>query len=82
MMSKERELLRRVRDTLRELKETHYDLYWDIQTALDQPEQEPIAWMVETSFNGKPISEFYKVKPATRTCKYCKVTELYKGSND
>ena len=35
MMSRERELLKRVRDTLLELKETHYDLYWDIQTALD-----------------------------------------------
>jgi hypothetical protein len=35
MMSKERELLKRVRDTLLGLKETHYDLYWDIQTALD-----------------------------------------------
>ena len=34
-MSKERELLKRVRDTLLELKETHYDLYWDIQAALD-----------------------------------------------
>ena len=36
-MSRERELLKRVRDTLLELKETHYDLYWDIQTALDHP---------------------------------------------
>jgi hypothetical protein len=45
-VSKERELLQRVRDVLRGLKETHYDLYWDIQTALDQPEQvqEPVAW--------------------------------------
>jgi hypothetical protein len=34
-MSKERELLKRVRDTLHELKETHYDLYWDIQAELD-----------------------------------------------
>ena len=34
-----KELLKRVRDTLHELEETHYDLYWDIQTALDQPEQ-------------------------------------------
>ena len=34
-MNKERELLKRVRDTLLGLKETHYDLYWDIQTALD-----------------------------------------------
>ena len=39
-MSKERELLKRVRDTLLELKETHYDLYWDIQTALDHPSVE------------------------------------------
>jgi hypothetical protein len=44
-MNKERELLIRARDVLRGLKETHYDLYWDIQTALDQPEQEPVAWM-------------------------------------
>ena len=36
-MSRERELLKRVRDTLLELKETYYDLYWDIQTALDHP---------------------------------------------
>jgi hypothetical protein len=42
-MSEERELLKRVRDTLLELKETHYDLYWDIQTALDQPESEPLS---------------------------------------
>ena len=34
-MSRERELLQKVRDTLRGLKETHYDLYWDIQTVLD-----------------------------------------------
>ena len=34
-MSKERELLKRVRDTLRGLEETHYDLYWDIQAELD-----------------------------------------------
>ena len=46
-MSKERELLVRARDVLRGLKETHYDLYWDIQTALDQPEQEPVAWSDE-----------------------------------
>lgn len=36
-MSKERELLKRVRDALLGLKETHYDLYWDIQTVLDHP---------------------------------------------
>ena len=45
-MSKEKALLKKVRDTLHELKETHYDLYWDIQAALDQPEQEPVAWKV------------------------------------
>ena len=38
-MNKERELLKRVRDTLLGLKETHYDLYWDIQTALDLREE-------------------------------------------
>ena len=47
-MSKERELLKRVRDALRVLKQTHYSLYWDIQTALDQPEQEPVAWRWKT----------------------------------
>ena len=36
-MSRERELLQKVRDTLRGLKGTYYDLYWDIQTALDHP---------------------------------------------
>ncbi len=35
-----KELLKRVRDTLHELEETHYDLYWDIQTALEQNGQE------------------------------------------
>jgi hypothetical protein len=44
-VSKERELLQRVRDVLRGLKETHYDLYWDIQTALAQPEQEPVGYL-------------------------------------
>ena len=44
-MSKERELLKRVRDTLHELKETHYDLYWDIQAELDLDEQVPVTWM-------------------------------------
>jgi len=39
-MNKERELLKRVRDALLGLKETHYDLYWDIQTALDNPSLE------------------------------------------
>jgi hypothetical protein len=41
-MSKERELLKRVRDTLHELKETHYDLYWDIQAELNQDEQDVV----------------------------------------
>lgn len=49
-MSKERELLKRVRDALRELKETHYNLYWDIQSMLDhqlEQEQTPAAWITE-----------------------------------
>lgn len=53
-MSKERELLKRVRDTLRELKETHYDLYWDIQAELDLDEQVPVAWM---STKREPLSD-------------------------
>ena len=35
-----RELLKRVRDTLHELEETHYDLYWDIQAELNKHEQQ------------------------------------------
>ena len=55
-MSRERELLKRVRDTLLELKETHYDLYWDIQTALDLREdlreeglRDQITWLQGTN---------------------------------
>lgn len=40
-----KELLKRVRDTLHELEETHYDLYWGIQAELDQPDlkREPLS---------------------------------------
>jgi len=70
-MSKERELLKRVRDTLHELKETHYDLYWDIQAELDLDEQEPVAWIYEWavrssfdgSFTGEWKEEFSRIKP-------------------
>jgi len=70
-MSKERELLKRVRDTLRELEETHYDLYWDIQAELDLDEQEPVAWIYEWavrssfdgSFTGEWKEEFSRIKP-------------------
>jgi hypothetical protein len=70
-MSKERELLKRVRDTLRELKETHYDLYWDIQAKLDLDEQVPVAWIYEWavkssfdgSFTGEWKEELSKTKP-------------------
>lgn len=40
MESRERTLLKRVRDALITLEETHYDLYWDIQSALDHPSLE------------------------------------------
>ena len=53
MMSRERELLKRVRDTLLELKETHYDLYWDIQTALDHPSLD-----LRDHFAGLAMQEF------------------------
>jgi len=42
-----------------------------------EPEQEPVAWMVETHFNNEPIKEFHTVKPMERVYKYCIVTELY-----
>jgi hypothetical protein len=44
-MSIEKELLKRMRDVLRGLEETHYDLYWDIQTELDLAPQkrEPLS---------------------------------------
>jgi hypothetical protein len=40
-----RELLKRVRDTLHEIEETHYDLYWDIQAELNKPDlkREPLS---------------------------------------
>jgi hypothetical protein len=37
-MSIEKELLKRMRDVLRGLEETHYDLYWDIQSELNKPD--------------------------------------------
>jgi hypothetical protein len=37
-MSIEKELLKRMRDVLRGLEETHYDLYWDIQAELEKIE--------------------------------------------
>jgi hypothetical protein len=37
-MSIEKELLKRMRDVLRGLEETHYDLYWDIQSELEKIE--------------------------------------------
>ncbi len=58
-MSKERELLKRVRDTLRELKETHYDLYWDIQAELDLDEQVPVAWMSTKGEGGLTDDSYY-----------------------
>jgi hypothetical protein len=58
-MSKERELLKRVRDTLHELEETHYDLYWDIQAELDLDEQEPVAWMSTNGEGGLTDDSYY-----------------------
>jgi hypothetical protein len=58
-MSKERELLKRVRDTLHELEETHYDLYWDIQAELDLDEQVPVAWMSTKGEGGLTDDSYY-----------------------
>ena len=57
-MSRERELLKRVRDTLLELKETHYDLYWDIQTALDLREDLREGISLRDHFAGLAMQEF------------------------
>lgn len=57
-MNKERELLQRVRDTLLELKETHYDLYWDIQTALDLREDLREGISLRDHFAGLAMQEF------------------------
>ena len=59
-----RELLKRMRDVLRGLEETHYDLYWDIQTALEQneqeePEQVPVAWMSTKGEGGLTDDSYY-----------------------
>jgi hypothetical protein len=48
-----------VRDTLRELKETHYDLYWDIQAELDLDEQVPVAWMSTKGEGGLTDDRYY-----------------------
>ena len=59
-----KELLKRVRDTLQELEETHYDLYWDIQTALEQNEQEDAyAWSSVADYEkevGFEVSDAFK----------------------
>ena len=75
-MSKERELI----EKLCSFQMTYSDwllLIADAEELLAQPEQEPVAWMVETHFNNEPIKEFHTVKPMERVYKYCKVTELY-----
>jgi len=80
-MSKERELLVHALDRLKHInfEDDHLtnDLIQTIQKYLAKPEQEPVAWMVETHFNNEPIKEFHTVKPMERVYKYCKVTELY-----
>ena len=63
-MSRERELLQKVRDTLRGLKETYYDLYWDIQTVLDAPEREPLSEdkldaLAEANITDEGIAGYY-----------------------
>jgi len=66
-MSKERELLKRVRDALRVSKQTHYSLYWDIQTALDQPEQEPYLTELDREFLKEATTTLSKVAAAVKS---------------
>jgi hypothetical protein len=58
-MSIEKELLKRMRDVLRGLEETHYDLYWDIQAELDLDEQVPVAWMSTKGEGGLTDDSYY-----------------------
>ena len=57
-----KELLKRMRDTLHGLEETHYDLYWDIQAELDKPEQEPIP-VYTASPKREPLSDDEVIVP-------------------
>jgi hypothetical protein len=72
MSSKERELLVRARDVLRGLKETHYvkethyDVYWDIQAALDRPEQEQTPIGIVITIGGYPDDSQHTVKLTCR----------------
>jgi hypothetical protein len=58
-MSIEKELLKRMRDVLRGLEETHYDLYWDIQAELEKIEQVPVAWMSTKGEGGLTNDSYY-----------------------
>ena len=76
-MSIEKELLKRMRDVLRGLEETHYDLYWDIQSELEKIEhkhnnvgyiykQKDCYGLIETVFNvDKPYITWHNVTDVT-----------------
>jgi hypothetical protein len=66
-MSIEKELLKRMRNVLRELDETHYDLYWDIQTELEKIEQKPK--------KREPLSD-EKIESIDLPEKQCTIREL------
>lgn len=79
-MSKERELLKRVRDTLHELDETHYDLYWDIQTELEKIEQKPsnVGYLYKQEDCYGDIQTVFKVnKPYITSHNVTDVTPVY-----
>ena len=79
-MSKERELLKRVRDVLRGLEETHYDLYWDIQAELEKIEQKPInvGYLCKQEDCYGDIQTVFKVdKPYIRGHNVTDVTPVY-----
>ena len=78
-MSKERKLLKRVRDTLCKLKKTHYTLYWDIQSILDQPEQteqEPVAWIDDGCLKSLQESTGYALRYLTNDTENLKNTDV------
>ena len=79
-MSIEKELLKRMRDVLRGLEETHYDLYWDIQAELEKIEQKPnnVGYLCKQEDCYGDIQTVFKVdKPYIRWHNVTDVTPVY-----
>jgi hypothetical protein len=79
-MSIEKELLKRMRDVLRGLEETHYDLYWDIQAELEKIEHKHnnVGYLYKQEDCYGDIQTVFKVdKPYIRWHNVTDVTPVY-----